>query len=312
MIRLKYSAVMALLIISIAGCASATVPATNPPPTQAQTEIPDTETPIPPTLPPPTGTLTPTPVPPTVIPTSTLPPIVMVSNGQNNVPVFSAPDSTSLRVGWLKAGDQVLAFGITSGQDWIEIGFSLGIGNKAWVPAGQVSLSSTALPVFTATATPYIAPTATSATQTPARPADMAAIGGFLHQQTFNYQFLGQTTYLNNPKRTVDQYMVNNTLYGVDLQSNLLIEIDATKNTHSPSVTKQYNPADLQQMAITLIHQQAPGVDLSKLTAGPGQKINNYFFRWVEPNSPGFIQVGITIYGELLNYDNALSDPASG
>ncbi len=204
------------------------------------------------------------------------------------------------------------AFGITSGQDWIEIGFSLGAGNKGWVNASQVSLSANSLQVFAPTGQAAAVPTAMAGTQTPARPEDIAAIGGFLRQPTFPYQFLGQSTYLNNPQRTVDQYQVNGTTFSVDLQTNLLIAIDATRNAHSPSVTKQYSPADLQQMAIILIHQQAPGVDLSKLTPKPGSKINNYFFRWEEQNPYGFIQVGITIYGELLNYDNALNNPAGG
>ncbi len=312
MTRLKYSAIMILLIISIAGCTASAVPATSSAPTQTQTKILDTETPIPPTLPPATATPSPTPEPPTAIPTSTLPPMVTVSSGQNNVPVYSAPDSTSPRVGWLKPGDQVAAFGISPGQDWIEIGFSLGPGNKAWVTASQVNLSANTLPVIAPTGEVVVAPSATAATQAPARPEAIAAIGGFLHQQTFNYQYLGQSTYLNNPKRTVDQYQVNVTVFSVDLQTNLLLEIDATKNSHSPTVTKQYTTADLQQMAITLIHQQAPGVDLSKLTPNPGSKINNYFFRWEQQNPYGFIQVGITIYGELLNYDNALNDPVNG
>jgi hypothetical protein len=313
MTRLTYSAIMVLLIISLAGCATATVPAASSVPTQTQTKIPDTQTPVPPTPLPPTATATFTPVPPTAVPTSTLPPIVSLNSGQTNVPVFSAPDPSSARVGWLKPGDQVAAFGMTPRQDWIEIGFSLGPANKAWVPTTMVSLNTNTLPVIVPTGEPVTPTAIVSATaQTQARPEAIAAIAGFLHQQTFSYKYLGQSSYLNNPKRTVDQYQVNGTVFSVDLQTNLLLEIDATQNSHSPSVTKQYTPDDLQQMAITLIHQQAPGVDLTKLTPNPGSKINNYFFRWEEQNPYGFIQVGITIYGELLNYDNALNDPVNG
>ena len=311
MTRIKnISAIMALLIILAAACTPA--PTASPVPTQTQTNVPATETPVPPSPLPPTATATLTPLPPTAVPTSTLPAVVTINSGQTSVQVFSAPDATSPRLGWLKPGDQVAAFGITPRQDWIQIGFSLGSGNKGWVDASQVILSVNALPVIVPTGQAADVPSATAAAQAPARPEDIAAIGGFLRQQTFNYTFLGQSFYLNNPKRTVDQYQVNGTVFSVDVQSNLLLEIDATKNSHSPSVTKQYSPADLQQMAITLIHQQAPGVDLNKLTPNPGSKINNYFFRWEEQNPGGFIQVGITIYGELLNYDNALIDPVNG
>jgi len=59
------------------------------------------------------------------------------------------------------------------------------------VPAGQVSLSKHRAARFTATGYALQLPRpATPAIQATARRADMAAIGGFLHQQTFNYQFL--------------------------------------------------------------------------------------------------------------------------
>lgn len=312
MARKKILTLMLLLIIFSAGCTSAATPTASPVPTQTPTPISNTATPLPPTLPPPTAVATSTPVTPTVMPTSTLPPIVTVNSGQNSVQVYTWPDATSAKLGYLNPGDQVAAFGISPAQDWIEIGFSLGIGNKGWVAASQVNLSANTLPVVIPTGGPTPLPSATATNQAPARPEDITSIRSFLRQQTFPYTFLGQLPYPNNHRRTVDQYQVYNTLYSVDLQSNLLIQIDATRNIHNSSVTKQYSPDQLQQMAIILIHQQAPGVDLSKLTPKPGSKPNNYFFRWEEPNSSGFIQVGITIYGELLTYDNALTDPTSG
>ncbi|MDR3575882.1 MAG: hypothetical protein P4L50_18625 [Anaerolineaceae bacterium] len=313
MTRFKFSVMLVLLILITASCVPTATPAVSPTASQIPTKIPDTETPVPPTPIPPTATASPTAVPPTAIPTSTLAPIVTINSDQTSVQVFSAADASSPRLGWLKPGDQVAAFAYSPAKDWIEIGFSLGVDNKGWVSASQVSLSENGLAVIVPTGQPATAvPSPVTGTQAAVRPEDITAIGSFLRQQTFQYKFLGQATYLNNPQRTIDQYQVNGTIFGVDQQSNLLIQIDATKNSHSPSVTKQYSPADLQTMAMTLIHQQAPGVDLSKLTAKPGSKINNYFFRWEEQSPVRFIQVGITIYGELLSYDNALSDPVNG
>ena len=71
----------------------------------------------------------------------------------------------------------------------------------------------------------------------------------------------------------------------------------------------QLSLAVLQQKARSLIAVLAPWVVLQGLTPQPGQKGDNYFFRWVDAKSRNFIQVGYTADGQLLNYVNGLDVP---
>ncbi len=98
-------------------------------------------------------------------------------------------------------------------------------------------------------------------------------------------------------------------------------------------MTPRYDKAQLEQMALAFIKEHAPEVDLSKLNAQFGSKgaveannkggtqnagtpqDTNYFFRWEDPtpNLTGaprdvaFIQVGFSIGGTFLSYNNTLT-----
>jgi len=220
--------------------------------------------------------------------------------------VRSGPGVTFPQVGLLKPGDKARALGQTNEADWIYIEFPGAPQGKGWVNAAFVKLTGGVLQVVDGKTGEVITPASTTAPEV-IKQKGLGLIQRYLKQDNLQYEYLGEGSNLNNfnnPSQRVERYQVGNSLFSVDLKTNLIVEIDNRGVGRSVS-GNLLPPAELEQKARGLIAELAPGVNLKLLTPNPGNKGNNYFFRWENKNN-SFIQAGYASDGQLLNYVNGL------
>jgi len=244
-------------------------------------------------------------------PTLDLRPSISVTAGDgDNVLLRAGPGITYARVGLLKTGEKAAALGVSEGGDWICIAFSGAPEGRAWIYAAYVKLDFGDLPVLDPVNGKVISLTPTAASQLGSQKG-LLSIKKYLKQDNLNVQFLDFSDNLNhfsNPDQRVERYQVGSTIYSTDLNNGYIVEID-TRGFVITAPGSQLSLAVLQQKARSLIAVLAPWVVLQGLTPQPGQKGDNYFFRWVDAKSRNFIQVGYTADGQLLNYVNGLDVP---
>ena len=152
------------------------------------------------------------------------------------------------------------------------------------------------------------------------QPEALDAIRKFSHQEVTNFTVQIGTMNPNVPGSKVDQYTVNGATYDIDPQSYRIVEFIDTRNVTEDSQT--YPPETLEQMAVRLVQEQLPNINLQDYKLERANKSGkNYFFRWSlgaagEPGYLTFIQVGYTLHGKLFGYINALppvnANPPSG
>ena len=114
-----------------------------------------------------------------------------------------------------------------------------------------------------------------------------------------------------------EKYQTTNYLYTVDIASSQVLEImpvDSTRFRREASSDKTvYSQEELREMAQATIKTVVGDINLQSLQPKFSDKSGrNYFFRWEDPASKlpdgmaSFIQVGLTVNGDLLNFVNTL------
>jgi len=235
-------------------------------------------------------------------------PFITISVGDgNNVIVRTGPGITYPKAGLLASGDKAVARGRTAANDWIYIDFPGAPQGKAWVYSVYTKLDGGELPIIDPDTGKVVMPTSA----TPLQAGDLnviEAIKHYLKQDDLQCQYLGDTLFTpNNPDQKVGRCQVGNTIYSVDLKTNYIVAID-TQGPSQAGNGNQLSPAELEKKAKNLIAELAPNVNLQLLTPQPGNKENDFFFRWENKNHD-FIQVGYSSSGQLLNYINTINSP---
>ncbi len=146
------------------------------------------------------------------------------------------------------------------------------------------------------------------------QPEALDAIRKFSHQEVTSFTVQKGSMDPNVPGIKVDQYTVNGAAYYVDPQTQRIVEFVDTRNSTDDSRT--YSPETLEQMAVQLVQEQLPKINLQDYQLQRSNKSGkNFFFRWSlgaagEPGYLMFIQVSFTLHGKLIGYINALpTDP---
>ena len=115
----------------------------------------------------------------------------------------------------------------------------------------------------------------------------------------------------------VEEYQTSEYNYFVDIETAQILEIMPIDSTHfrrnASSGQPVYAPETLENLALGYIGKIAGKVDLESLQLIASDKGGrNYFFRWEDPTGKlpdggaPFIQVGLSVNGDLLNYVNTL------
>ena len=116
----------------------------------------------------------------------------------------------------------------------------------------------------------------------------------------------------------VEIYISGLDQYEVNALNNKIIQfgprpLALNENTKEFDYTSRYSKKELESMARQFLQENAPEVNIDKLTANFGDKDGmSYFFRWedasreIEGMHP-FIQVGFSRGGSLLSYTNSIS-----
>ena len=234
--------------------------------------------------------------------------ITLAGGDIDNVNVRSGPGVTFPQVGLLKPGDKARALGQTDEADWIYIEFSGTPQGKGWVNSAFVKLSGGYLPVIN----PITNQAATLSPTTDPQLIQQKAVETiklYLKQDNLQYQYLGEGSNLNNfnhPNQRVGRYQVGNAVFSVDIKTNLMVEIDNTQGISFSESGKTFTKDELEQKARSLIAELAPRMNLQLLVSEKNNKGSNYFFRWTDRSTLGFVQVGYSQDGQLLNYVNSI------
>ena len=301
--KLKIIFINSLFIGILAGCAPAMTPqpAVNTSPILSPTPVAISISAIPATIIP----TTPTPTSPVTLPDR---PFITLSGGDlDYVIVRSGPAVTYSKIGLLKPGDRALALGQTDEADWFYIEFPGVPQGKAWVNSAFVKLTGEGLPIVDPQTGQVVTPVPTIAPQVSALKA-VELIRGYLKQNNLQYQYLGEGSNLNNfnhPNQKVERYQVESTIFSVDPKSNWIVEIDV-RGAGQTGSAKLLTQAELEQKAHSLIAELAPQLKLQTYVSEKNNKGNNYFFRWTDKSTLGFVQVGYRQDGQLLNYVNTI------
>ena len=128
----------------------------------------------------------------------------------------------------------------------------------------------------------------------------------------------GEVVYLNhfvNPAYRMDigltSYETKTARYELDTDKHEVIEIIVKQAPPTDSVG---NRTELEARAKELIALFSPGLIINNLTPSYVEKVNTYFFRWIDTTKAvlddgityPYVQVGLNGNGELLNYYNTL------
>jgi len=159
--------------------------------------------------------------------------------------------------------------------------------------------------------------------ETLARPASeragaVASIRAFMDNDSLNPEYVSTSRSSYDHTVNAEFYRVGPDYVEVDMRTNEIIQFgpapmmpgDEAKVYNTDS---KFSKEDLEAQAQTLIAKMAPGADLGQLEASIGEKGGtNYFFRWTDSSkevdgTKPFVQVGLTVGGDLLSYTNTLS-----
>jgi hypothetical protein len=247
-------------------------------------------------------------------PTAGLPdqPFITLTGGDIDYAIVrSGAGAAYPQVGLLKPGDKATALGQTGEADWFYIKFPSAPQGKAWINSAFVKLHGGDLPVVDSKTGLIATPAPTTALQvTHLKAVDL--IQRYIKQDKLQYDYLGKGSNLNNinhPNQSVEVYQVGSTVFSIDPRRNQIVEIETQLPGHQAGGGKKLTQAELEQKARSLIADLAGEIKLQTLTPETGNKGNNYFFRWTESASLGFVQVGYSQDGQLLNFVNSIETP---
>ena len=192
------------------------------------------------------------------------------------------------------------AIGISSSGEWVLLAYPDSETQQAWVYSPLVSLQGINLPILDTQTMKFKDNNLPIPTQV--QPSLNVLLTKFqLDPQQVQYS--GQDTHINHPALpAIEEFSCQNVKYSVDPKAGLVVMINASL-VYLPLP----NPEDLplEKLAIRLIEDLAPSVDLNKLSKNHGGKGGISFYRWEDPNH-AFIQVGLTENGELVTFINAI------
>jgi hypothetical protein len=231
---------------------------------------------------------------------------------QAEINLRGGPGTTYSRLGSLKAGEKVQAFGKSQGGDWIEVDFPPAPGGKAWVFSSLVTISGNELPVVDSNGSLI---TAAIPGQTyNSMPLDsrvVKAIRIFGQQQGVNIYYVGKTDFTSagpDLVKKVDQYNVDGFIYDIDPLTYRVVNYHISPV--QPVAGRTYSEDELENMALQFVKAQIPGIQIQDLSFEKGNKGGNFFFRWSKSASgQGYfecVQVGYSLFGQLFDYIDSL------
>jgi hypothetical protein len=144
------------------------------------------------------------------------------------------------------------------------------------------------------------------------REVAMEAIRDFVGNPGLSVTYAGMTTDYNNSDVIVEVYEAAETQFMVDVRSNGVVYMQIVSPSRTALGEVRLSPAELEAKVREFLFTKNPcfGVAESHLEFRPGNKVDNYFFRWQSPLSdpsrpldqPTFIQVAISIDGTIFGY----------
>lgn len=131
-------------------------------------------------------------------------------------------------------------------------------------------------------------------------------------------EYIMRTVFPYNPDVAIEKYSTEKYTYSVDMATGQILEvmpIDSTRfRREANSGNSSLSADELEQQAVSYINSVDTNLDLGNLQPNFSDKDGrNYFFRWEDPTKTlpdgmtPFVQVGLSSWGELLNYVNTLS-----
>ena len=174
--------------------------------------------------------------------------------------------------------------------------------------AAETPTSMPATPTLESTATPSI-------TQTPALHIDALDTAAIRRIETADPVLMetGDLMPFYRAGRELRRYQTAVWTYILDPQTHFIVEILPVNETAELGGSP-LTPAELDQAARLWVGKAAPDTKLEGLTANPSSQSGNTLFRWEDHSLPlledghsyPFIQVALSLSGQLLNYFNTL------
>ena len=194
----------------------------------------------------------------------------------------------------------VEALAINSTGEWVMLAYPDSETQKAWVYSALIALEGVNLPVVDTQSMELMNNNLPIPTQVA---PSLNVLINSIQIPAELVQYIEQETHINHPAfPRIDVFSYQNVKYSVDPEVGLVVLIDASL-AYLPLPNPEELP--LEQLAILFIEELAPTVDLNNLTQNHGEKGGIYFYRW-EGTDLGFIYVGLTEFGELVTYVNAV------
>jgi len=144
------------------------------------------------------------------------------------------------------------------------------------------------------------------------REAAIEAIRDFVETPDLALTYAGMTTDSNNSHVIVEVYEAAETQFMVDVRSNSVVYMQIVSPSWTPLGEVELSPAELEAKVREFLSAKNPCFSAaeSHLEFRPGNKVDNYFFRWQSPladpdrplDQPTFIQVGISVDGTIFGY----------
>jgi hypothetical protein len=143
---------------------------------------------------------------------------------------------------------------------------------------------------------------------------DQTAVINFLKTiESSDITYLDQIRTPYNKNAILERYQTDELIYTVDISTNQIVEIFLVDDRNY-SIEPKYTPDELEREARETIKKVNRDIDLETLVPIFGDKEGKtYFFRWENPaikledGTLPFVQVGLSLGGDFLNYVNTLS-----
>ena len=140
----------------------------------------------------------------------------------------------------------------------------------------------------------------------------IATIRLFAQTPDLPLTYLGLQRHPENTGIVVEVYASVGTEFMVDVQTNAVVYMQASAVPTASGTDTRLSPTQLEEQVRTFLSKENLCFEdvVGQLQFEPGNKGDNYFFRWRSPhpnadrpwNQPTFVQIGIDIYGTIFGY----------
>ena len=144
------------------------------------------------------------------------------------------------------------------------------------------------------------------------RDAAVSAIRLFADVPDLPLTYQGIERHPENSGMAVEVYKSTDAQFMVDIQSSAVVYMQPSVGPMRSTTGDRLSPSQLEELATSFLHRFNPcfGEHIGQLQFQPGNKGDNYFFRWQTPgpnadrpwNQPTFVQISIDAFGTVFGY----------